>query len=588
MHNFVYLCEIYVYVMRRSAITAFLFILTFSLLPAQIMRPVPQDVQMFGKKTANLNKGVVLTDMRGGFKECLDFVKLSDKGVRLILDYGSASAGQSGVKQVPGAYRLEVTSKEIYITGYDRKGVYHGLHTLRHLMENAEKSLRVPCCLIYDWPDSPQRGVVEGYYGSMWPQSYRLSMIDLYGSLKMDKYIYAPLSDSFVSGEEWFMPYPEGRSEALKELISACGRSGLDFVWCIRPGKEFTWSDSDCSLLMGKFEIMYFLGVRSFGIFFDNLPESEDLQAKAEEMVDRINRDFLSKKKDVGPLLTDLTGYYVPKDDGESLRLSVHGYADQAWNKGAFDPVASLDWGLESVAPQAKDACKTFVTHFAPLSELFNIEESSALDLFAVADYSEERAGALMAEFKLIESVRPEMEKNAPKELYSDIEPWLVEFEKLGTRCCRILDCMKHCADGDVTSFWSVYAENLMSVKERETYDAHNVGSARLQPYYDRMMEELYDVFSQKNEGKMDYERMCIDGIDTYIAPEEAEGCYLVMNNPENHEVIVRLSDRSGKYVAEFCIDSSYFEFELKEDAIKVEIIGDTEVFETIFVNKFE
>ena len=123
-----------------------------------------------------------------------------------------------------------------------------------------------------------------------------------------------------------------------------------------------------------------------------------------------------------------------------------------------------------------------------------------------------------------------------------------------------------------------------MSDEDMKAYQASPSGTARLQPYYESMMKQLAEAFDMNYKGKVGYTYIPGEGIHTYVAPEEASVCHLVLDNPEKKEVIVRLSDGSGKYTAEFCINSSYFEFEMKEDAVRVEVIGDVRVFETVFV----
>ena len=132
--------------------------------------------------------------------------------------------------------------------------------------------------------------------------------------------------------------------------------------------------------------------------------------------------------------------------------------------------------------------------------------------------------------------------------------------------------------------FWATYAADLMSDKDIQAYMAHPSGTAVLQPFYERMMKELAEAFDQAYKGKVGYTHIPGEGIQTYIAPDEASVCHLVLDNPEGREVIVRLSDAKGQFTAEFCIEQSYFEFEMKEDAVKVEVLGDVRVFETVFV----
>ena len=56
------------------------------------------------------------------------------------------------------------------------------------------------------------------------------------------------------------------------------------------------------------------------------------------------------------------------------------------------------------------------------------------------------------------------------------------------------------------------------------------------------------------------------------------------MNDLGGKEVIVRLVAADGGYIAEFPVDTPYFDFEVKEGTVRVEVIGSGEIFETIFV----
>ena len=569
--------------MRRSVVMFLLAFLVSVLLPAQSVRPVPHEVYVDGSRTLNLSKGVMLSDPKDVFADASGVLTLKPKGVSLTIDYGTAIAGQSGVKAVSGAYRLEITSKGITLTGYDERGAIHGLQTLRQIISQSE-SLRIPCCTVNDWPDAESRGLVDSYYGGNWSHEFRLSMIDLAARLKMNAYVYAPKNDPYVGSPDWIMPYPQGRGDNLKELMEACRRNGIDFIWCIRPDKDFTWSEADYGLLLGKFEMMHYLGVRSFGIFLDDVPGVENMESRKRELIDRLNADFIAKKKDLKPLLTSLDGYYVPAEGGQSLKLGMYGVAERMWNTEAYEPLSSLEWAVGEIAPDVADPYMTFARHSDVAVDAFGMEESQDVGLIGLTGYSKESYDSLMDEFAAIENAPAAFAKASDQLLYADLKSRLEEFGKLGARCRRILECIDFHNTGDIPGFWATYAANLMSDKDREAYRAAPSGKGKLFPYYERMMKELADAFNQAYKGMVEYTFIPGDGVQTYIAPDEASKCHLILDNPEGREVIVRLSDSRGKYTAEFCIYSSYFEFEMKEDAVKVEVIGDAGVFETVFV----
>lgn len=563
-----------------------MFLLTFMvsvLLTAQSIRPVPHEVHMQGNRTLNLSKGVMLTDPKGIFPDASDILTLKPKGVSLVVDFGAAVADQAGVKALSGAYRLEITPKGIILTGYDQRGAINGLQTFRQIVGQSD-DMRVPCCTVNDWPDAGSRGFVDSYHGGTWSQEFRLSMIELAARLKMNAYIYAPKNDPYVGTPDWILPYPQGRGDNLKELIEVCSKNGMDFIWCIRPDKDFTWSEADYGLLLGKFEMMHYLGVRSFGIFLDDVPQTDDIEARKKDLVERLNADFIAKKKGLKPLLTSLDGYYVPAEGGPSLKLGMYGVADRLWNTEAFDSQASLEWAAGEVAADVAGPYTTYARHSDVAVEAFAMEESQGLELIGLTGYGKEEYDALMREFLAIENAPAAFASASDQDLYAELKPYLEEFGKLGARCRRILECIDFHNAGDIPGFWATYAANLMSDREKAAYLAHPSGFRRLYPYYERMMKELADAFSQAYKGKVEYTFIPGEGVQTYIAPDEASRCHLILDNPEGREVIIRLSDATGKYTAEFCIDNSYFEFDMKEDAVKVEVIGDAGVFETVFV----
>lgn len=409
------------------------------------------------------------------------------------------------------------------------------------------------------------RALVEGFYGEPWSQDFRLSMVDLAARSGFKEYVYAAKNDPYVGGEDWFMPYPEGLARQMKELMAACEEAGLRFTWCVRPDKDYSWSEADYTLLLGKFEMMHYMGVRSFGIFMDDMPGGE---RRKRELVSRVNSDFMAKKR-IGSLLVSIDGDYAPESEGEVVRLGM--YED-------------LDLAAQEMVPDAKDAFVRFVRNSKVWAQRFSETEADTPALIAAEGYDKAEYDALMEFFVQVEAVPVEMSKASNKALYNEMKPWFEEFGKLGTRCRKVLECMALYAEGDIPGFWSTYASNLMSEAEKVSYAEYPSGTERLQPFYERMMDTLADAFDMDDEARVEYTHVEGDGVDTYIAPAGTSLCHLIMNNPDGQEVIVRLSDKSGKYTAEFLVRSSYFKFDMKGDAVKVEVIGDVPVFDTVFV----
>ena len=417
-----------------------------------------------------------------------------------------------------------------------------------------------------------RKGVVDGYHETMWAHDYRLSVIELASHLNIDEYVYAPEQDPYVGSSDWFMPYPHDSADLIKELMAACSRNGIVFTWCIRPDKDYSWSDADYNLLLGKFEMMHYMGVRSFGIILDDVPCAADEQWRKKELIGRVNTDFMAKKG-VKPLLASFDGYYMPENAGETMKLGMYAYAGK-----------SLEEAAEEIAPDVKEQLVRFVRNSDVWNARFSGTEDYIYEFIAADGYAQDDYDALMAEFMAVEDVPAAVSKSANKALYNEMRPWLEEFGKLGTRCRKVLECMSSYAAGDIPGFWSIYASNLMSEAERASYNEYPSGTGTLQPYYEKMMDELADAFDMDNESRVSHRHIAGDGMDTYIAPSGTSVCHLILNNPDGREVIVRLSDEAGRYTAEFCINESYFRFDMKGNAVKVEVLGDVPVFETVFV----
>ena len=275
-----------------------------------IINPTPHKLTVDQNNTLDIAGGLVLKDKQEKFAEDLKFLTLTKKGVKLTIDFGKKVALKQGVKEISGAYTMRIDKKGVTIVGYDERGAFYGIQTLRQLIESpiaAEKQL--PYLDINDYPDLPNRGVVEGFYGTPWSHQVRMSLIDFYGKFKMNTYLYGPKDDPFHSCPNWRLPYPEKEAQNIKELVQACKRNRVDFVWAIHPGQDIKWNEEDYQNLVNKFNWMYDLGVRDFAIFFDDISGEGTNPLKQTELLNRLTDDFVKAKGDVSPLTVCPTDY---------------------------------------------------------------------------------------------------------------------------------------------------------------------------------------------------------------------------------------------------------------------------------------
>lgn len=278
-----------------------------------LVNPVPQEVNIAGENalfdaptqwSINTNKlsGYVYDALATASpeiaKKATFKVTIGVRGDKQVNRYN---------KEIPAkaeGYFLKVTNKEVVIAGNDEKGLFYGVQTLLGMMQNG----KLEACTIYDWPDVPFRGTVEGFYGTPWSHEARKSQLEFYGRNKMNVYIYGPKDDPWHR-DKWREPYPEAEANRIAELLEVAKKNGVNFYWAIHPGVDIKWNDEDRDKLMAKLEVMYTLGVRSFAVFFDDIWGEGAKADKQAALLNYIDDNFVQVKKDVAPLILCPTEY---------------------------------------------------------------------------------------------------------------------------------------------------------------------------------------------------------------------------------------------------------------------------------------
>lgn len=126
-----------------------------------------------------------------------------------------AVPGQTGAE----AYRLEITSTEVTITGTSAAGVYYGVQSLRQIVaQAADKTL--PVIDIIDAPRFGYRGLLVDVARNFQSKDHVLAIIDLMARLKLNR-LHFHLTDD----EGWRLAIP-----ALPELTTVGARRGQDYV----------------------------------------------------------------------------------------------------------------------------------------------------------------------------------------------------------------------------------------------------------------------------------------------------------------------------------------------------------------------
>lgn len=187
-----------------------------------------------------------------------------------------------------------------------------------------------------------------------------------------------------------------------------------------------------------------------------------------------------------------------PMEQGEASKLALYGVGDYAWNVSDYNPIDNWERAIVEVVPEASEAYRTFAIHNTDTGKGYRRDESWETPVFSFNDYTPEQFETLKAEFELITKVPEEMQKISNKALLKELEPWLIEFGKLGQRGLETLELIKIYEGGDELEFLKAYIGNTMTSQERDAYNAHRVGTLRLQPFYENVMKDLLDDYNSK------------------------------------------------------------------------------------------
>lgn len=186
----------------------------------------------------------------------------------------------------PGAYYLVVRRQAkgigAHLFGADGDGIFYALKTLMQLMP--QRDARIVEAELFDQPVGPMRGVLEGFYGAIWPREGRIAMMRELANLKFNFFMYAPKDDGYVN-LAWPTPYPIAELNYIKDLIAEAKRQHLQMCWAIHTLWPVTFStDTDIDLIVDKMDQVVERGATCLAIAFDDLEKI--LQPKDQALFD--------------------------------------------------------------------------------------------------------------------------------------------------------------------------------------------------------------------------------------------------------------------------------------------------------------
>lgn len=123
-----------------------------------------------------------------------------------------------------------------------------------------------------DEPADFLSGVIEGFYGKPWTAAERVALFDWIAGWGLNTYFYAP-KDDLHHRALWREPYAPADASDLADMIDACRRRQIRFVYALSPGLDIRYSDgAEIDRIRGRFEQLQALGGRHFSLLFDDIP----------------------------------------------------------------------------------------------------------------------------------------------------------------------------------------------------------------------------------------------------------------------------------------------------------------------------
>lgn len=180
-------------------------------------------------------------------------------------------SGLPGEGYVLGIGRDSDDQARVVLAGADKNGTFYAAQTLRQLVVPQPGINWLAGVSVRDWPASPLRGVIEGFYGPPWSTADRLAQFDFYAATKQNVYVYSPKDDPYLRAQ-WRSPYPPDQLAVIKQLVDRATTDHVQFTYAISPGLSVCYSsDADEQALVAKLQSMWDIGVRSFAIPLDDI-----------------------------------------------------------------------------------------------------------------------------------------------------------------------------------------------------------------------------------------------------------------------------------------------------------------------------
>ena len=251
-------------------------------------------------------------------------VKEGGSIVRLGVDESLSVPGKYDRHNITIRRQEETGLAEIIIMGENTDATFYGLASLEQILDKDADI--IVCGEIQDYADVKNRGIIEGYYGVPYSSEVSQDLFRFMARYKMNMYMYGAKSDPYHS-QKWADPYPTSitseqkklgylSQKMLRDITSTAHQCKVNFIWAIHPGSAFTNSSNTTvvSKIMTKFQNMYQLGVRQFGLCVD------DVSIPTDEATQKLNADRVTELQNLIDQKWNIEGA-APEDTVKPLNL---------------------------------------------------------------------------------------------------------------------------------------------------------------------------------------------------------------------------------------------------------------------------
>ena len=296
--------------------------------------PVPHSTETI-RQTASLTETVNIIADEGIDQYTIDramqvleehgkSVKEGGPILRLSVDESLATPGKYDRHNITIRRQEETGLAEIVIVGENTDATFYGLASLEQILDKDADI--IVCGEIQDYADVKNRGIIEGYYGVPYSSEVSQDIFRFMARYKMNMYMYGAKSDPYHS-QKWAEPYPTSitaeqkklgylSQKMLRDITKTAHQCKVNFIWAIHPGSAFTnASNTDVvPKIMTKFQNMYRLGVRQFGLCVD------DVSIPTDEATQKLNAERVTELQNLIDQKWNIEGA-APEDTVKPLNL---------------------------------------------------------------------------------------------------------------------------------------------------------------------------------------------------------------------------------------------------------------------------